>query len=108
MKTTSGKTIPFKQREDNDKDQLAKAKNNSNNISKVIPYPKYRRRKEKGIKLLRKHKMFVIILGLVLFFIFIAFLDNTLLKDKYNNDNSHIKPNLNNLYYSYSTIDCYS
>lgn len=57
MKTTVNKTIPFKQR-DNDKNNNIKPDNKSNVYGKVIPYPRFKKKKEKVLILSRIIKYF--------------------------------------------------
>jgi hypothetical protein len=81
--------IPFRQKQSDEKNQNSKYKidnTNSNNFSKVIAYPKYKKKKEKGIKVIKKNKIFLIILGLVMFFTLLSFIDNNLLKGKYGSN----------------------
>ncbi|WP_343101558.1 hypothetical protein [Romboutsia sp. MSSM.1001216sp_RTP31141st1_G3_RTP31141_220114] len=81
MKTTVNKTIPFKQR-DNDKNNNIKPDNKSNVYGKVIPYPRFKKKKEKSVNFIKSNKIFFIILSIVLFFSLIFFIDTTLLKGK--------------------------
>jgi len=86
--------IPFKQKQSDEKNQNSKYKinnTNSNHFSKVIPYPKYKKKKEQGIKVVKKNKIFLIILGLVMFFALISFIDNNLLKGKYGPNGKPIR-----------------
>ena len=94
MKTTISKTIAFKQRDEDKKALKSKYKINntySNNSFKVIPYPKYKKKKEKGIKLVKNNKPLLIVLGLVMFFSLLSFIDNRILKDKYGPNGKPIK-----------------
>lgn len=94
MKTTVNKMIPFRQRQSDEKSQNSKYKinnNNSNNFSKIIPYPKYKKKKEQGIKVVKSNKIFLIILGLIIFFALLSFIDNSLLKNKYGSNGRPIR-----------------
>lgn len=94
MKTTVNKMIPFRQRQSDEKNQNSKYKinnTNSNNFPKVIPYPKYKKKKEQGIKVVKNNKIFLMILGLIMFFALLSFIDKSVLKDKYGSNGKPIR-----------------
>ncbi|MGL5330750.1 MAG: hypothetical protein ACRDD7_15890 [Peptostreptococcaceae bacterium] len=94
MKNTANKTIPFKQRNEEKKNTESKYKistYDSKNSFKVIPYPRYKKKKEKGIKFVKNNKTVIIILGLIIFFSLIFFLDNVVLKNKLGSNPSIIQ-----------------
>lgn len=84
MKNTINKTIPFKPRSSNSEndDKIAKLKNKNITSSKVIPYPKRKKKKEKNINFIKSHRFVFILLFLILFFSLIFFIDNTILDGK--------------------------
>lgn len=97
MKTTVNKTISFKQRDADEKNQSSKYKinnSNSSNSFKVIPYPRHKKRKEKGVKLIKNDKPLLIFLILVMFFALLSFIDNIILKDKYDSNKKPIRSEL--------------
>ncbi|MGL4912387.1 MAG: hypothetical protein ACRC3Y_08140 [Romboutsia sp.] len=92
MKTTVNKTIPFKQRDEDKKNMSSKYKiNTSNSSSKVIRYPRYKKKKDKSVKIVKNNKFIFIILGVIMFFTLLSFIDNNLLKDKYGPNGKPIK-----------------
>ena len=94
MKTTVNKTIPFKQRDEDKKNVTSKYKINTskgNSTSKVIRYPKYKKKKDKGVKIVKKNKFIFIILVVIIFFSLLSFIDNNLLKDKYGPNGKPVK-----------------
>lgn len=92
MKTTVSKTIPFKKRDEDKKNSKYNFDINKNSgSSKVIRYPKYKKKKDKGVKIIKNNKFFVIVLGLIMFFSLLSFIDNNLLKDKYGPNGKPLK-----------------
>lgn len=87
MKTTANNTIPFKQREEEKK--ISKyykiaSKTLSKPTSKVIPYPKYRRKKKNGAKFINHNKPLLIVILLAFSLSLISFIN----KDVKLNSNS--------------------
>lgn len=65
MKTTANKTIPFKQREEEKKVSKyykINTKNRNQSTNKVIPYPKYRKKKKNGAKFVKHNKPLLIVM----------------------------------------------
>lgn len=94
MKATINKTIPFKQRDEDKKNISSKYKiNNSNTTSKIIRYPKYKKKKEKSFKVVKNNKFIFIIFAVIMFFALLSFIDNNLLKDKYGENGKPLKSN---------------
>lgn len=81
MKSTASKTVPFKQRDEEKKMSKYFKLNTSTkvNSSKVIPYPKYRKRKKSSIKFYNTNKPLLIIAFLVLSICLISFVNNKLM-----------------------------
>ncbi|MGL6107192.1 hypothetical protein [Romboutsia sp.] len=64
MKTTANKTIPFKQRGEEKKVSKyykINTKNKTLSTNKVIPYPKYRKKKKNGAKFVKHNKPLLIV-----------------------------------------------
>ncbi|MDB8791748.1 hypothetical protein PN398_13550, partial [Romboutsia sp. 1001216sp1] len=65
-----------------DKNNDVKSSDKPNVCGKVIPYPRFKKKKEKSVNFIKNNKIFFIILSIILFFGLIFFIDSTLLKGK--------------------------
>ena len=97
MKSTVNKMIPFKQKDIHKKNQRSKynINNSTSSSSKVIPYPKYKKKKENGIKIIKNNKFYLVVFSLILILSVISFIDNNILKDKYSSNSKLPSSELN-------------
>ncbi|MGL5346628.1 MAG: hypothetical protein ACRDA3_04715 [Peptostreptococcaceae bacterium] len=85
----ANKTVPFRQRDEKKMSKYLKLNTITNvNSSKVIPYPKFRKRKKNSLKFYNNNKPLVIIAFLVLSICFISFINNKLLLNNSSADSS--------------------
>lgn len=84
------KTVPFRQRDEEKKISKYLKLNTMTNVnsSKVIPYPKFRKRKKSSIKFYNNNKPLVIIAFLVLSICFFSFIKKNLLLNNSSTDSS--------------------